>query len=109
LSARWSSSESLARLNRVRTVLPATARAITNAAARGLRSDGPFRYGWFARWMIRSFEPPPRRRFRNPRLLEPAHQPLAPDAVLQEFLSLRDALTRRVRQADGLGLDRVLV
>src|SRR5256885_5835923 len=59
--------------------------------------------------MIRSFEPPPRRRFRNPRLLEPAHQPLAPDAVLREFLSLRDALTRRVQQADGLDLERVIV
>src|SRR3989454_2226792 len=46
---------------------------------------------------------------RNPRLLEPAHQPLAPDAVLQEFLSLRDALTRRVRQADGLDLQRAIV
>ncbi len=106
---RWSAAECLDHLNMVRKVLPAIDRAITNAAARGLRSDGPFRYGWFARWMIRSFEPPPRRRFRNPRLLKPAHQPLAPDAVLQEFLSLRDALTRRVRQADGLDLQRAIV
>ena len=108
-AGRWSAAECLDHLNMVRKVLPAIDRAITNAAARGLRSDGPFRYGWFARWMIRSFEPPPRRRFRNPRLLEPAHQPLAPDAVLQEFLSLRDALTRRVRQADGLDLQRAIV
>ena len=108
-AGRWSAAECLDHLNMVRKVLPAIDRAITNAAARGLRGDGPFRYGWFARWMIRSFEPPPRRRFRNPRLLEPAHQPLAPDAVLQEFLSLRDALTRRVRQADGLDLQRAIV
>ena len=108
-AGRWSAAECLDHLNMVRKVLPAIDRAITNAAARGLRSDGPFRYGWFARWMIRSFEPPPRRRFRNPTLLEPAHQPLAPDAVLQEFLSLRDALTRRGRQADGLDLQRAIV
>ena len=106
---RWSAAECLDHLNMVRKVLPAIDRAITHAAARGLRSDGPFRYGWFARWMIRSFEPPPRRRFRNPTLLEPAHQPLAPDAVLREFLSLRDALTRRVQQADGLDLERAIV
>src|SRR5947199_5391377 len=108
-AGRWSAAECLDHLNAVRKVLPAIDRAITNAAARGLRSDGPFRYGWFARWMIRSFEPPPRRRFRNPKLLEPAHEPLSPDAVLREFLSLRDALTRRVRQADGLDLQRAIV
>ena len=105
----WSAAECLDHLNTVRKILPAIDRAITSAGARGLRSDGPFRYGWFARWMIRSFEPPPRRRFRNPRLLEPAHEPLSPDAVLREFLSLRDALTRRVWQADGLDLERAIV
>ena len=108
-AGRWSAAECLDHLNTLRKILPAIDRAITHAAARGLRSEGPFHYGWFARWMIRSFEPPPQRRFRNPRLLEPAHQPLAPDAVLREFLSLRDALTRRVQQADGLDLERVIV
>ena len=108
-AGRWSAAECLDHLNTLRKILPAIDRAITHAAARGLRSEGPFHYGWFAHWMIRSFEPPPRRRFRNPRLLEPVHQPLAPDAVLREFLSLRDALTRRVQQADGLDLERVIV
>ena len=61
-AGRWSAAECLDHLNTVRKTLPAIDRAITSAAARGLRSDGPFRYGWFARWMIRSFEPPPRRR-----------------------------------------------
>ncbi len=62
---RWSAAECLDHLNAIRKVLPAIDRTIAGARARGLRSDGPFRYGWFTRWMIRAFEPPPRRRFKN--------------------------------------------
>lgn len=106
---RWSAAECLDHLNAIRKVLPAIDRTIADARARGLRSDGPFRYGWFTRWMIRAFEPPPRRRFKNPKLLEPAHGPLATGAVLLQFLSLRDELAARVRAADGLDLKRAIV
>jgi len=106
---RWSAAECLDHLNAIRKVLPAIDRTIAGARARGLRSDGPFRYGWFTRWMIRAFEPPPRRRFKNPKLIEPAHEPLATSAVLRGFLSLRDELAARVRAADGLDLKRAIV
>src|SRR6059036_2350703 len=92
---RWSAAECLDHLNAIRKVLPAIDRTIAGARARGLRSDGPFRYGWFTRWMIRAFEP--------------AHEPLAASAVLREFLSLRDELAARVRAADGLDLKRAIV
>src|SRR6266571_4311511 len=88
---RWSAAECLDHLNAIRKVLPAIDRTIAGARARGLRSDGPFRYGWFTRWMIRAFEP------------------LATSAVLREFLSLRDELAARVRAADGLDLKRAIV
>src|SRR2546425_11202373 len=103
---RWSAAECLDHLNAIRKVLPAIDRTIAGARARGLRSDGPFRYGWVTRWMIRAFEPPPRRRFKNPKLLEPAPEPLPTSAGLRECLSLRDELARRGPAADGLALKR---
>lgn len=106
---RWSAAECLDHLNAARKVLPAIDRTIADAAARGLRSEGPFRYGRFTRWMIRTFEPPPRRRFRNPKIFEPVHESLARDAVLRGFLSSRDELAARVREADGLDLKRAIV
>ncbi len=106
---RWSAAECLDHLNNVRKMLPAIDRTIADATARGLRGEGPFRYGWFTRWMIRTFEPPPRWRFRTAKILEPSHEPLARDAVLREFLSLRDELANRVRRADGLDLKRAIV
>jgi hypothetical protein len=59
---RWSIAECLVHLNiAVTKTLPAFDRAIAVGRARGLVGQGPFRYGWFANWMVRSMEPPPKR------------------------------------------------
>src|SRR5436309_15763015 len=98
---RWSAAECLDHLNAIRKVLPAIDRTIAGARARGLRSDGPFRYGWFTRSVIRAFQPPPRRRFLNPTLLDPAHEPPRTSGVPRELLPLRDAPAAAVRAGDA--------
>lgn len=106
---RWSVAECLDHLNAIRKVLPAIDRTVEEAERRGLRSPGPFHYGWLARFTVRSMEPPPRFRMRTVRMLLPRDVPLQRDDVLREFLELRDQLAERVRRADGLDLKRAIV
>jgi hypothetical protein len=106
---RWSVAECLDHLNMIRKVFPAIDRTVEQAKRRGLRSPGPFRYGWFARWTARSMEPPPRFRMRTFKMLLPRETSLHADDVLREFLELRDRFAERVRRADGLDLKRAVV
>lgn len=106
---RWSVGQCLDHLNTLRTTYPAIDRTIAEAERRGLRRPGPFRYGWFARLSIRSMDAPPRFRMRTVKMLFPREIPLDRDAVLHEFLELRDQFAERVRRADGLDLKRAVV
>jgi len=105
---KWCIAECLSHLNvAVTTTLPKIDRAIAEGRARGRAATGPFRYGWFSRWMIASMEPPPKRRMKTFKIFVPA----PPGAqlltmLLPEFLKVRDQLAERVRQADGLDLGR---
>lgn len=106
---RWSIAQCFDHLNvSVRKTIPAFDRAIAAARARGRLAPGPFRYGWFARWMVGSMEPPVKRRQGTFKILLPAQEvPLAP--TLAEFRMVRDQLAERVRSADGLDLKRARV
>ncbi|PYO37028.1 MAG: hypothetical protein DMD37_07305 [Gemmatimonadetes bacterium] len=103
---KWCIAECLAHLNVADAkTLPAFDRAIRAGRTKGRTAAGPFRYGWFSRWMIASMEPPPKRRMRTFKIFvppPPGAQPLA--TLLPEFLKVRDELAERVRQADGLDL-----
>ncbi|HEX9705285.1 MAG TPA: DinB family protein [Gemmatimonadales bacterium] len=106
---RWSVGECLDHLNTIRKVFPAIDHTIDEAERRGLKSVGPFRYGWWSRLVVRSMEPPPWFRMRTFPMLFPASTPLAPSEVLRDFLELRDQLGQRIRRADGLDLKRAVV
>ncbi len=108
---RWSIAECLVHLNvAVTRTLPAFDRAIERGREKGLEAEGPFRYGWFANWMIASMEPPPKRRMKTFGIFEvPADAAHALPRVLPEFLTVRDQLGERVRRADGLDLKRIRV
>jgi hypothetical protein len=57
---RWSIAQNLHHLNVGDAfVLPAFDRAIATGRAQGKTAPGPFRYGWFSRFLIREMEPPP--------------------------------------------------
>lgn len=106
---RWSIGQCFDHLNvSVRKTLPAFDRAIVAARAGGRLAPGPFRYGWFSRWMVGSMEPPVKRRQGTFKILVPAQEVrLAP--TLAEFRTLREQLAERVRKADGLDLKRARV
>ena len=105
---RWSVAECLVHLNRsVTATLPAFDRAITEGRAKGrlAKDGGPSPYGWFSRWMIRSMEPPPKRRMKTfPIFQVSVGGTYAVGTVLPEFLTGRDQLAERVRSANGLDL-----
>ena len=110
---RWSIAECLVHLNRsVTATLPAFDRAIAEGRAKGRTAPGggggaPARYGWFSRWMIRSMEPPPKRRMKTfPIFQVPVGGTHGIGRVLPEFVAVRDQLAERVRQADGLDLTK---
>lgn len=107
---RFSIAECLAHLNDSDAkTFPAFDRAIAEGRARGLLGQGPFTYGWFARLVARSMDPPPKFRSRSPKLLRlpPAEHAIEP--TLREFLAVRDQLAQRVRDADGLDLARAKI
>lgn len=106
---RWSVAECLVHVNRsVTATLPAFDLAIREGRAKGrvAKSEAPVRYGWFSRWMIRSMEPPPKRRMKTfPIFAVPVGGTHAVATVLPEFIAVRDQLAERVRSADGLDLE----
>jgi hypothetical protein len=106
---RWSIGQCLDHLNTIRTVFPAIDHTMDDAERRGLRSSGPFRYGWWPRLVVRSMEPPPRFRMRTFAILVPAETPLEPGAVLRDFVDLREQFGQRLRRADRLDLERAIV
>jgi len=105
----WSILDCLEHLNvGVTKTLPAFDRSIAEGRAKGRMSGGPFRYGWFARMVVASMEPPPKFRMRAPRLIRVTPSKTRRSAeVLPEFVRVRDQLAERVRQASGLDLAHV--
>lgn len=108
-AGRWSIAECLVHLNvAVTRTLPAFDRAIEQGRAKGLMGQGPFRYGWFANWMARSMEPPPKWRMKTFPIFDvPPQATHSLTRVLPEFVVVRDQLAERVRRAEGLDLRRV--
>jgi DinB superfamily len=107
---RWSIAECLVHLNvAVTRTLPAFDRAIEVGRGKGLTAEGPFRYSWFANWMVASMEPPPKRRMKTFGIFEVPEGAHALARVLPEFMAVRDQLADRVRRSDGLDLKRVRV
>jgi hypothetical protein len=79
--------------------------AIADARTRGLKSNGPFAYSAFERWAIRNNDAPAKRRFKAWKASRPSAHPSI-DQVRSEFVRWQDELGRRLRDADGLDLQR---
>ena len=105
----WSIEECLAHLTMVgQTEIRLIESAIQSGRARGVTGNGPFRYGWVERTILRQTEPPVRRRFSAPRRFRPVHgQPVT--AILPTFLHVQRQFAQLASQADGLDLARVKV
>jgi hypothetical protein len=109
----WSVAENLAHLAVLdRSYFAAFDRAIVAARARGLRSRGPRRLGWFGRTFTRAMGPVTGRGLGR-KLPAPAYyappsdQPLA--AALASFLAANAGMAERARGAADLDLARITV
>ena len=105
----WSIEECLAHLTMVgQTEVRLIEHAIQSGRARNVTGNGPFRYGWLERTILRQTEPPVRRRFSAPRRFRPVHgQPIT--AILPTFLHVQRQFVQLALQAEGLDLARVKV
>lgn len=105
----WSIQECLAHLVMVgQTEVRLVEAAIQSGRSRGMTGNGPFRYGWLERTILRQTEPPSRRKFSSPRRFRPVHgQPVT--AILPTFLHVQRQFTALAEQAKGLDLARIKV
>lgn len=105
----WSVAECLEHLNvAARLYLPALDEGIAEAIRRGLYGEGPFRYNWIGRWLVRAQEPPPSFKVKTPKAFVPA--PSRPrQEVMAAFRAYQVQFVDRLRQANGLDLARARV
>lgn len=106
-AGRWSVAECVGHLNATNAAyLPIIEAAIREGRRAGLTGPGPYRHGWLVNWFIRSMEPPPRRRYKRPKVFTP-EVPAAGVDVLPKFFAYQDDIVRCIRESDGLDLGRV--
>jgi hypothetical protein len=80
--------------------------ALRNRRAAKEPSPEPIRPGWFGRYVIRSFEPPPRRKLRAPKKIVPASR-IGSREVLEAFLRAQDDMRAAIRDGAELDLNRI--
>jgi hypothetical protein len=104
---RWSMAGCFDHLNKsaAQLFIPSIDLAIADARSRGLKSNGPFVYSAFERWLVKMNDAPPKMRFKAAKQFQsPPSKPI--DDVRAEFLRWQDELGKRLREADGLDLRR---
>jgi hypothetical protein len=106
---RWSTGEVVAHINQTnRTYVAAIETAIKKGREKNAFSRGPYRHGRIGEFIIREMEPPPRRRFRAPRVFAPAVGETGARA-LQDYEELLGKVADLLREANGLDLGKVHV
>ena len=104
---KWSMAQNLDHLNAHRRQADDTiASCIAAARAKGIIGNGPFRYGWLSSWLMKSMEPPPKRKFKTAKSQAPSLDVDASKAVA-DYLCDAAHLTELIQKADGLDLARV--
>jgi hypothetical protein len=83
--------------------------AIEEGRKGGLTHDGPYRYGFLARWFFRQMEPPVKRRFKAPAIMRPGDDRKTFEQLKTEWDRTHARLQEILRSASGLDLARVKV
>ena len=78
---KWSIAQNLAHLNFGYPYLDTLASSIAAARAKGILGNGPFRYGWLSSRIMRSMEPPPKRKWKAAKAFTPSPDVDAAKAV----------------------------
>ena len=101
---RWSVSECLDHLNASsRPYLSDLAATVERAKTRGMFGDRSPKRGWLGSWFIDALEPPPKRKFKAPRLFVPAQAPEL-TAVMEEFRGHKKRWDELLVESNGLDL-----
>jgi hypothetical protein len=105
----WSIAECLDHLNTVAFLLfPRLDQAIKAGRDVEKLSEGPFKYGMFGRWFVRSLEPSAKRKLKTVKLYRPS--PLShPPTVVQRCDEMQEQFLELLRKSDGLDLVRIRV
>lgn len=105
----WSVAQCIEHLNTAaRVYLPRIDATIADATRRGRYGEGPFRYGWLSRLMVRSMEPPVRLKLKTPVVYQPPPQ-RSRHEIMAAFRAYQVQFIDRLRQANGLDLAGVRV
>ena len=102
---KWSIAQNLAHLNFGYEYFDTLASSIAAARAKGIIGNGPFRYGWLSSWIMKSQEPPPKRKFKSAKRYTPSPDVDAAKAIA-DYLRMGARLTELIQEADGLDLAR---
>src|SRR5215472_16422488 len=103
----WSIAQCLDHLGRGNTVYAAALQQVLKESRAAKEpSPGPIRPGWFGQYVIRSFEPPPRRKLRAPKKIVPASR-IGSREVLEAFLRSQDDMRAVIRDGAELDLNRI--
>lgn len=106
---RWSIGECLDHLNvTAERYLPLMTAAMEDARRRQLVGRGPFRYGMFESWFVRTMEPPAKRRFRAPKVFQPEGR-LTRAEIVAAFQQRQTDYVAALHAADGVDLRRAKV
>lgn len=89
---KWSIAQNLAHLNFGYQYFDTIASSIAAARAKGIIGNGPFRYGWLSSWIMKSQEPPPKRKFKAGKIFTPSPDVDAAKAVA-DYLRMTARLT----------------
>ena len=102
---KWSIAQNLGHLNFGDAAFDSLASSIATARAKGILGNGPFRYGWLSSWIMKSQEPPPKRKFKAAKAYTPLPDIDAAKAVA-DYCRMAERLTELIQKADGLDLAR---
>jgi hypothetical protein len=106
-TGRWSIGECVSHLNIVNGGdITAVRNAIESGRARGLTSDGPYRYGPISRKFIASMDLPVKRKSKAPKVYVPPVD-AEPESTIAEYVRVSAELRKLAVSANGLDLARV--
>lgn len=107
---RWSIAECLLHLNVSASLYAKQIRiAVEKDRRKQHAASPPYRYGFLARWMIRTMEPPPRKRYKSPERFNTAGSDFEMEQVLGEFTAAGKLWSEGLAAAEGLHLGKVKV
>jgi hypothetical protein len=107
---RWSAAQVVNHLNLADSdYTDRIAQVLADGRAHGLKDRGDYKPSLLGGMMVRSMEPPPRRRFKAPKIWRPADSGPALDRAseLARLDRLHDRIEALIREAAGLDLRRI--